>query len=142
MSSSYGREAVERIPATCDVCGAETTFASEGNPGGGIVAYRDYACHRMLTVCGTDSKCPKRDMILQERLDTAIAELDSLRADAELGRLVRAMPDGWLLQQWRGEVAEWYVFDDKIIGNARLAMANTPEAALRAAMGEEGASDE
>lgn len=67
------------------------------------------------------------------------AELDQLRADAELGRLVRQLPKYWCVGLYDGG---WWVIDESVrcdTGGRNVAVADTPEEALRMAM--EGMDD-
>ena len=79
--------------------------------------------------------------MLNGRVIVALAdELESLRDDATLGRSVREMPFGWRLyhSMYPHPDGAWYVFDmPPATGPGQQWIADTPEAALEEALGEE-----
>lgn len=77
---------------------------------------------------------PLQDAIVAARC--YLRAISSTRADAELGRLVRAMPVSGNLYHYRSN--KWvYTFENEEFNSLDECTGDTPEAALRAALGEE-----
>ena len=67
--------------------------------------------------------------------DSIRGAIDALKADAALGALLKLLPDDWQITRGHSD-GEWVVIAGADIDDEVKAVADTPEEALRAAIGE------